>query len=74
MAQTGARIEQVIADQTRLRNLVGAVGSGSDLQKRYIGALDADESELARLRAEQATREQTRDAARQAVEDFVAAG
>jgi hypothetical protein len=73
-AQIGARIEQVIADQSRIRNLLGAVGAGSDLQKRYVGVLDADESELARLRAEQAAREQARDAARQAVEDFVAAG
>ncbi len=72
-SQTGARIDQVIADQTRLKNLVVAVGTGSDLQKRYVTGLDADETELARLRVEQAAREKTRDAARQAVEDFVAA-
>ena len=74
LAEIGGRIDRVIADQTRLKNLLVAVGSGSDLQKRYVGGLDADETELARLRAEQAAREKARAAAGQAVEDFVAAG
>ena len=74
LTQTMGRIEKVIADQMRLRNLVVAAGAGSDLQKRYVSGLDADESELARLRAEQATREQARDAAQAALEAFVAGG
>ena len=73
LAQTSARIEDEIADQGRLRDLLTAAIAGSDLQKRYLGQLDADETELARLRTERGARERARDAARRSVEDFVAA-
>jgi hypothetical protein len=66
------QIEAVIADQTRLKDLLGAVAAGSDLAKRYLGELDADETKLAALRATAAERETARDAARKAVEAFVA--
>jgi hypothetical protein len=67
-----AKAEAVEADQTRLKELIGAVAGGSDLAKRYLAKLDADETELEKRRAVMAAREKARDAARKAVEDFVA--
>ena len=74
-ALTGSqsKIDEVTGDQTRLKELLGAVGAGSDLAKRYLGELDVDETTLATLRAGRATREQARDDARGAVEAYVAA-
>ncbi len=72
LAETQTRIDAVTADQTRLKDLLGAVASGSDLAKRYLHKLDADETELETLRKAQAEREKARDEARKAVETFVA--
>jgi hypothetical protein len=66
------QVEAIEADQTRLKDLLGAVAAGSDLSKRYLSKLDADETELDKRRAEVAARESARDRARQAVENFVA--
>jgi len=52
--------------------LLAAVAAGTDLQKRYLKKLDADETDLDAARAKVAAREKARDAARKAVEDFVA--
>jgi hypothetical protein len=72
LGETQTRIDEVTADQTRLKDLLGAVASGSDLAKRYLSKLDADETELDALRATQDQRAKARDAARKAVEAFVA--
>jgi hypothetical protein len=72
LAQTQARIGEVTADQMRLKDLLGAVAGGSDLAKRYLAKLDADETELDAQRAAHEQREKARDAARQAIADFVA--
>ncbi len=69
---TQAEIDAVVADQTRLKELLGAVVASSDLQKRYLKKLDADETELERLRSEHAAREKARDDAAKAVGDFLA--
>ncbi len=66
------RIADVVADQARLKDLLPAVVSGSDLQKRYLAELDQDETELGSLRAARATKQQTRNDARKAVEDWAA--
>ena len=65
------KIDAVVADQTRLKDLLGAVAGGSDLSKRYLRALDADETELQSLRASQVQRQRAREEARKAVEAFV---
>jgi len=70
--EAAAKIEAVTADQTRLKNLLGAVAAGSDLSKRYLHKLDADETELEQLTAAKAQRETARDEASRAVEAFVA--
>jgi Domain of unknown function (DUF4139) len=67
-----AKIDAVVADQARLKDLLGAVVASSDLQKRYLKKLDADETELEGLRSEHAAREKARDDAAKAVEAFVA--
>ena len=66
------KIEAVTADQTRLKTLLGAVSGGSDLSKRYLRKLDADETELEQLNGAKAQREKARDDAARAVEAFVA--
>jgi hypothetical protein len=70
--ETQQRIETVQADQTRLKDLLGAVGAGTDLQKRYLKKLDADETQLEKFEAEHAQREAAQEAAKAAVEAFVA--
>jgi hypothetical protein len=72
LGETKASIGAVTADQMRLKDLLGAVASGSDLAKRYLAKLNSDETELEAQRATQTEREKARDAARQAVADFVA--
>jgi hypothetical protein len=69
-AQT--RIGAITADQMRLKELLGAVSAGSDLAKRYLAKLDADETALDAERGARDERQKARDAARQAVESFVA--
>ena len=66
------QIDAVAADQMRLKNLLGAVAGGSDLAKRYLAKLDADETELETLRATQDEREKARDAAREVEQSFIA--
>jgi hypothetical protein len=72
VADAQAKIEAATADQTRLKDLLAAVASGSDLSKRYLRKLDADETELESLNAGKAQREKARDEAARAVEAFVA--
>jgi hypothetical protein len=72
ISQTQAQIDAVVADQTRLKDLLGAVLAGSDLQKRYLKKLDSDETDLEGLRAELTQRDKALSQARKAVEDFVA--
>ena len=72
VAETQGRIEATTSDQNRLKELLGAVAAGSDLAKRYLRKLDADETELESLRTTLAAREAARDAAARAVEAFVA--
>ncbi len=72
VGETQGRIEATTSDQNRLKELLGAVAAGSDLAKRYLRKLDADETELESLRATLTAREGARDAAARAVEAFVA--
>ncbi len=72
VGEAQSRIGAITADQMRLKTLLGAVAAGSDLAKRYLAKLDADETELDAGRAAQDQRRKARDAARQAVESFVA--
>ena len=72
LTETDAGIAAATADQMRLKELLGAVASGSDLAKRYLAKLDVDETELETLRAARDRRQKARDAARAAVESFVA--
>ncbi len=72
IAEAQAQIDAVIGDQTRLKDLLGAVVAGSDLQKRYLKKLDADETDLEALRAERAALDKALEEARKAVAEFVA--
>ena len=69
---TAAEIQATEADQTRLKDLLGSVKEETDLAKRYLHKLDADETELEQLNAAKAQREKARDEAAKAVEAYVA--
>ena len=71
LTEAGAQIDEVVKDQARLKDMLAAVSAGSDLQKRYLTKLDQDETQLEALKATRATRQKARDAAKQAVEDFL---
>ena len=47
-----ARRAEVVADQGRVRSNLGAVPGGSELQRRYLGQLQAQETELSGLGAQ----------------------
>ena len=72
LSEVSGQIDEVVADQTRLKNLLPVVAAGSDLQKRYLAKLDQDETALDQLKATRATRQKARDEAKKAVEDFIA--
>ena len=72
MLDTAAEIQATEADQTRLKDLLGSVKEETDLAKRYLHKLDADETELEQLNAAKAQREKARDEAAKAVEAYVA--
>ena len=54
LAEVSGQIDEVVADQTRLKNLLPVVAAGSDLQKRYLAKLDQDETALDQLKATRA--------------------
>jgi hypothetical protein len=72
LAAAQSRIDAVTTDQTRIKDLLAAAPVGSDLAKRYLGKLDADETELEALNKTKAKRETARDQARKTVAEFIA--
>ncbi len=71
VSEVQGQIDAVVADQGRIKDLFGAVPGGADLSKRYLRKLDADETDLEKLRTDLAVREQARDQAKQAIEAFL---
>jgi hypothetical protein len=66
-----AKINQIVADQGRIRQNLQSVPAESDLQRRYLEQLGQQEDELAKLRAEAEAKRKEVDAAQAAVADFV---
>jgi hypothetical protein len=71
LAETTKQIADIVQDQNRLKNLLPAVGAGSDLQKRYLNKLDQEETQLDAVNASRTLREKARDNAKRAVEDYI---
>ena len=68
----GERRAAILQDQDRLRSNLGAVPSGSELQRRYLGQLQAQETELDRLGVQEAAATRAVEAADAALKDAVA--
>ncbi len=64
-------LNAVIEDQGRLRSNLNTVPRNSDLHQRYLGRMADQEDEIDRLRIEIDTVETAKEAARQAVVDYV---
>ncbi|MCC7425369.1 MAG: DUF4139 domain-containing protein [Alphaproteobacteria bacterium] len=69
--RAGARIGAIVADQSRIRDNIGRVPANSELHRRYLSQLQAQENELDRLRTAQADAEQKATAARDALAEFL---
>ena len=62
----------ILLDQDRLRSNLGAVPSGSELQRRYLGQMQAQETELDRLGVQEAAANRAVNEADTALKDAVA--
>jgi hypothetical protein len=71
LALIDGRINQIIADQGRIRQNLQSVPAESDLQRRYLEQLGQQEDELAKLRSESEAKRQEVAAAEAAVADFL---
>lgn len=69
--QIDAKRQQVEQEQARVRENLGSVPANSDLQKRYLGMLDKQETELDGLTQQKADAEKAADAAREALRTYV---
>ncbi len=63
----GSRVASFTADQERIRKNMQALDKGSALYKRYAGELDAQETQIQRLREEAAALSAKADAAANAL-------
>ncbi len=71
LQQLEGKINQIIADQGRLRENLKSVPPESDLQRRYLEELTKQEDELARLRAAAEAKREEVAAAERAVGEFI---
>jgi hypothetical protein len=62
--------ERIFAEQKRIAENLKAIPDGSALQKRYLGALDRQETELERINTDIADAEKKRDEARAALNEY----
>jgi hypothetical protein len=63
---------QIASEQERIRKNLASVPEGSDLQRRYLATLAAQEDRLIQIEQELAQLEAARSAAEKALEDYVA--
>jgi hypothetical protein len=71
VTQIDAKRQQVEQEQARVRENLGSVPANSDLQKRYLGMLDKQETELDGLTQQKADAMKAVDAARDALRTYV---
>jgi hypothetical protein len=71
LTKTDAQRQQVVQDQARVRENLGSVPANSDLQRRYLGMMDKQETELDGLTQQKADEQKAVDAARDALRAYV---
>jgi hypothetical protein len=71
LTKTDAQRQQVVQDQARVRENLGSVPANSDLQRRYLGMMDKQETEIDGLAQQKADAQKAVDAARDALRAYV---
>ena len=66
-----AALQRITQEQSRLRDNLAAAPANSSLQRRYLAALDASETEVARVAVERADAEDALVKAKAAIDRFV---
>ena len=64
--------QQIVQEQTRLRDNLARVPANSDLQRRYLATLDKQESDLEAIAKRRADAEKGVETAREALRSYVA--
>ena len=72
IASVTANRDTIVSDQARIRENLGAVPEDSDLGRRYLAQLSAQEDTLAALARDLQAAESARDEARRALETYIA--
>jgi hypothetical protein len=71
LAQIDTERQQIVQEQTRLRDNLARVPANSDLQRRYLATLDKQETDLEALGKRRAEAEKAVEAARDALRAYV---
>ena len=72
LEQVDTERKQIVDEQARIRENIGKVPAGSDLQKRYLATLDKQENELDTLAKKRVDAQKAVDAAREALRTYIA--
>jgi hypothetical protein len=72
VTQADAERQQIVQEQTRLRDNLARVPANSDLQRRYLATLDKQETELEAIAKRRADADKEVEAAREALRTYVA--
>ncbi len=72
LTQIDAERKQIADDQGRIRENLGKVPAGSDLQKRYLATLEKQENDLDALAKKKADTQKSVDAARESLRAYIA--
>ena len=64
--------KQIVDEQARIRESIGKVPAGSDLQKRYLATLEKQENDLDALAKKKADAQKSVDTAREALRTYIA--
>ncbi|MBY0260939.1 MAG: hypothetical protein K2Q20_01245, partial [Phycisphaerales bacterium] len=71
IAQTGARIDEIAKDQSRIRENMGAIDRNSQLYASYVARLTKQETDLDQLREQRNTQQTQLDQQRQDLAKFL---
>ncbi len=72
LTQADQERQQIVQEQSRLRDNLARVPANSDLQRRYLATLDRQESELEAIAKRRAEADKAVEAAREALRSYVA--
>ena len=72
VTQADAERQQIVQEQARLRDNLARVPANSDLQRRYLAALDKQETELEAIAKRRADADKEVETAREALRSYVA--